>query len=65
MSCPSTFPQEVDEVELQNGCRYVEEMVDELLKGSNEIDDSSRIQLLRKAILSPEAKKIRKLLGKK
>lgn len=65
MSCPSTFPQEVDEVELQNGCRYVEEMVDKLLKGSNEIDDSSRIQLLRKAILSPEAKKIRKLLGKK
>lgn len=65
MSCPSTFPQEVDEVELQNGCRYVEEMVDELLKGSNEIDNSSRIQLLRKAILSPEAKKIRKLLGKK
>ena len=64
MSCASTFPQEVDEVELQNGCRYVEEMADQLLKGSNETDDSPRIQLLRKAILSPEAKKIRKLLGK-
>ena len=28
VSCPSTFPQEVDEVKLQNDPRYVVEVMD-------------------------------------
>lgn len=64
MSCPSTFPGEVDEVELENSWRYVE-VVDYLLRGTKETDDSSRFQLLKIKMRSPETKKIRKLFCKK